>query len=156
MPESEDAVYARIAKHNGTTVEQELERAKAQKSSPVAPGTEDIGDDPTASVHAYTGNSAAAASARPAQPGNPFTQALVTIYVISFALGVMLVGIGAANVASYDPTLFSDHTDNGVALIIWGGAFFNLGIVAAMVHLGAAAVLYRLHRPAAPQVATAP
>jgi hypothetical protein len=88
--------------------------------------------------------------------GNPFTHALVTIYVISFLFGAILVGIGAANAASCDSMEFSGHTDNGVALIIWGGAFFDLGIVAAMVHLGVAAALYRLHRLTTPLVPTAP
>jgi hypothetical protein len=159
LEDSADAIEEQ--KRNGTFKEKFVaSTATGQQSAEsefhARPGAEDTGDDPTASAHAHNGNTPAAATPVAADPGNPFTHALVTIYVISFLLGAVLVGIGAANAASYYPAAFSGQSDNGVALIIWGGAFFNLGIVAAMVHLGAAAVLYRLHRLTTPPVPTAP
>jgi hypothetical protein len=104
--------------------------------------TESDDVDPTASANAYVGP-APSAPAQPAEPGNPFTGALVAIYIISFLVGFILVGIGAGNAGDYDPSLYSSHTDNGVAFIVWGGAFLNLAIVASIVHIGVAAVLHR-------------
>jgi hypothetical protein len=80
---------------------------------------------------------------------NPFSGALVAIYVTGYVIGFILVGVGASNAASYSPSDFGG-TDNGIAFIVWGGAFLNLAIVATVVHLGVAAILHRFRPVAEP------
>ena len=71
---------------------------------------------------------------------------LIAIYVIAFILGLILIAVGAANAGSYDPSDFSGHTDNGVAAIVWSGAFLSLGITAAMLYIGARALIWQIKR----------
>ena len=135
MAESEDDVYRRIAKQNRTTVEQEKEKERLRQLARTNGDGE--ADSSPGVVHTST----------PATQGaNPFVNALVGIYLAGFVVGGILVAIGATDAGSYSPGEFSFHRDNGVAWIVWGGAFLNLGIVAALVHIGSAAVLWQLER----------
>ena len=136
MAESEDDVYRRIAKHNNTTVEQErAKQAERERLRHIANG--EVPADPDGAV----------ATPSAAKVGrNPFGTALAIIYITAFILGLILLAIGSANAGSYVPGDFPGQTDNGLAEIVWGGAFIILGISAAMVHIGASAVIWQLKR----------
>ncbi len=134
MAESEDDVYRRIAKHNNTTVEQErAKQAERERLRHIANG--EVPADPGGAVAAPPVVKVGA---------NPFGTALAVIYIAAFVIGLILLAIGSANAGSYNPGDFPGQTDNGIAEIVWGGAFIILGISAAMVHIGASAVIWQL------------
>ncbi|MDQ1546124.1 MAG: hypothetical protein QOH69_1028 [Actinomycetota bacterium] len=136
MAESEDDVYRRIAKHNNTTVEQErAKQAERERLRHIANG-----ELPTDADEEITAPSVIKVGA------NPFGTALAITYIAAFVIGLILLADGSANAGSYNPDDFPGQTDNGIAEIVWGGAFIILGISAAMVHIGASAVIWHLRR----------
>ena len=136
IPVRRARVYAHAMTDPTPETEESLRRAL---------GAKDVDDDPTASVHAIQGRPPVSSN-RDAAPANPYANALAAIWVISLIVGIVLLVVGISNASSYDPSEFSEHTDNGVTEMVFGGIFVGLGITAAMVHLGVAAILHRLDR----------
>jgi hypothetical protein len=73
------------------------------------------------------------------QEGNPFVGALAALGSLALAVGVILVIVGVANGASYDPGEFSGHNDSGLGELALGNLFCTVGglvLIAGLIIAG--------------------
>lgn len=166
MAETEDGTYARIAKHNGTTVDEE--RAKAETKRTFNPledsqdaieererngtaqplseeelrarlGAKDVDEDLTASKFAVRGTGSTPEI--PYLSTNPWRTSIIVIWVASIVVGVILLVIGATDYANLDPT--NGSTDTGLVQLFFGSSFTTIGLVSLIAWMVGEMVLWR-------------
>ncbi len=119
------ALLARIAKNNGTT----LDEAAAGVTSSGQPTPSFVGED----LSRQPANSAA--------PSNPFITALATTAVISLGIGLILLLVGTWNLLKY-----AGSGDSGIGELAWGGSLTGFGTTTLMLLVTAKAVIWQLRQ----------